>query len=252
MPFAARTKTPTRLLAAAALGLIAVLSGCDVASSPAPGAGNAGESQARQVTVVGRGEVQGTPDTLTINAGMEVNGPDAAAALNQTSQLQRAVIGSLEEAGVERRDINTSQVTVQPQYGPGSNITGYRASNTIDVKVRDLNNSAAAFRAIAETGGNATRINNITLAIEDDSQLVREARARAFNDAKSRAEQYALLAEMDLGQVVSISEVPTSSPPTPFPSPRGGAAAEMAAVPIEPGQQTVGFEVTVVFELETS
>lgn len=232
--------------AVAALGLV----GCD-AKSPGPVISTGGgDSEPRQVTVIGNGEVQGTPDTLTINAAMEVAAPDAAGALNQTSNLQRSVIDGLVNSGIDRKDINTSQVSVQPQYagGDSTNVNGYRASNTVDIKVRQLDSAAQVFGVIASTGGNATRINNVTLAIEDDSQLVREARARAFNDAKSRAEQYALLAELDLGSVISISEVPASTPPTPYPSPRVGAA-EMAAVPIEPGQQTVGFSVTVVYEL---
>ncbi|OBI75175.1 SIMPL domain-containing protein [Mycobacterium sp. E740] len=247
MPIAARAKTPTRVLAAAAVGLTALLSGCDAKAGPVL-TNNAGAP--RQVTVVGTGEVLGTPDTLTIKAAMEVVAADAAGALNQTSQLQRAVIDALVGSGIDRKDINTSQVTVQPQYagGDGTNINGYRASNTIDIKIRDLNTASQAFGLIASKGGNATRINDVTLAIEDDSQLVREARARAFNDAKSRAEQYALLADLDLGNVISISEVPSSTPPTPLPTTRG-PAAEMAAVPIEPGQQTVGFNVTVVYEL---
>lgn len=235
--------------AVAALGLIAALSGCDATSNPIV---TDSDTETRQVTVVGSGEVQGTPDTLTITAAMEVTGPDAADALDQTSRLQRSVIdGLVDDAGIDRKDINTSQVSVQPQYagpGDGPNIAGYRASNTVDIKVRELNNAARVFDIVAGAGGNATRINNVTLGIEDDSQLVREARARAFNDAKSRAEQYALLAELDLGKVISISEVPSSSPPMPYPNARGGAA-EMAAVPIEPGQQTVGFNVTVVYEL---
>lgn len=244
MPIAPR-KLPTYLLVLAA-GLSLVLAGCDAKSSPLVSA----NENVRQVTVVGTGEVQGTPDTLTINAGMEVVANDAAGALNQTSQRQKAVIDALVGAGVDRKDINTSQVSVQPQYagGDSTTINGYRATNTIDIKVRELNNAPQVFNLIATNGGDATRINNVTLAIEDDSQLVREARARAFNDAKSRAEQYALLAELDLGNVISISEAPASAPPTPFPTTRGGAA-EMAAVPIEPGQQTVGFTVTVVYEL---
>ncbi|KUI06148.1 SIMPL domain-containing protein [Mycobacterium sp. IS-3022] len=247
MPIAARAKTPIRVLAAAAVGLIAVLSGCDAKSSPVL---TNDDSAPRQVTVVGTGEVLGTPDTLTINAAMEVVAPDAAGALNQTSQLQRGVIDALVDSGIDRKDINTSQVSVQPQYagGDSTNITGYRASNTIDIKIRELNTASQAFGIIASRGGNAMRINDVTLAIEDDSQLVREARARAFNDAKSRAEQYALLADLDLGKVISISEVPSSTPPTPYPGPRG-PAAEMAAVPVEPGQQAVGFNVTVVYEL---
>lgn len=248
MPIAARAKTPTRILAVAAVGFIALLSGCDATASPV--LSNNDDSASRQVTVVGTGEVLGTPDTLTIDASMEVVAADAAGALNQTSQLQRGVIDALVDSGIDRKDINTSQVSVQPQYagGDGSNISGYRATNTIDIKVRELNAAPQVFGIIAGRGGNATRINNVTLAIEDDSQLVREARARAFNDAKSRAEQYALLADLELGKVISISEVPSSSPPTPLPSPRG-PAAEMAAVPVEPGQQTVGFNVTVVYEL---
>ncbi|KUI46393.1 hypothetical protein AU198_01930 [Mycobacterium sp. GA-1199] len=247
MPIAARAKTPTRILAAAAVGFVALLSGCDATAAPV--LTNDDDNTQRQVTVVGSGEVLGAPDTLTINAGMEVVAADAAAALNQTSQLQRGVIDALVDSGIDRKDINTSEVSVQPQYGGGDNtIDGYRATNTIDIKVRALNTAPQVFGIIAGRGGNATRINNVTLAIEDDSQLVREARARAFNDAKSRAEQYALLAELDLGKVISISEVPASSPPTPYPTPRG-PAAEMAAVPIEPGQQAVGFNVTVIYEL---
>ncbi len=246
MPIAARAKLPTRLLVLLAAVLAVVLSGCDASSGPIV----SDNAQVRQVTVVGAGEVEGTPDTLTINAAMEIIAPDAAGALNQTSQRQRAVIDALVATGIDSKDINTSQVSVQPQYagGDSTNISGYRASNAIDIKIRQLDAASQAFAAIASTGGDATRINNVTLAIEDDSQLVREARARAFNDAKSRAEQYALLSELDLGKVISISEAPSSTPPIPYPGTRGGAA-EMAAVPIEPGQQTVGFSVTVVYEL---
>jgi uncharacterized protein len=247
MPIAATAKLPSRFLVLAAAGLTAVgLSACDASSGPplTP------DDEVRQVTVVGKGEVQGVPDTLNINASMEIIAPDAAGALNQSSQRQQAVIDALVGSGIDRKDISTTQITVQPQYpGTDSNaIVGYRASNAIDVKIRQLDAASQAFTQIATAGGDAMRINNVTLAIEDDSQLVREARARAFNDAKSRAEQYALLAEMDLGKVISISEAPGSAPPTPYPGARGDAA-EMAAVPIEPGQQTVDFSVTVVWEL---
>jgi uncharacterized protein YggE len=98
---------------------------------------------------------------------------------------------------------------------------------------------------IVSTGGDATRIGSVKFSIEDDSQLVRDARTRAFDDAKARAQQYAQLSGLKLGSVISISEAGASTPPpTPMPRP---AMAE--AVPVEPGQQTVGFSVTVVWEL---
>jgi uncharacterized protein len=246
MPIAGRAKLRTRLLVLAAAALAIVLSACDASSGPV----TTDEGEARQVTVVGAGEVQGTPDTLNVNASIEFVAPDVTGAMNQTSDRQQAVINALVDAGVDRKDINTSQVSLQPQFtGGGDNpqtIVGYRASNSIDVKIRQLDAASQALALIVSSGGDATRINNVNYSIEDDSQLVQDARARAFNDAKDRAEQYAQLSNMSLGSVISISEVTGTPPPSPLPSMRG---AEMAAVPLEPGQQTVGFSVTVVWEL---
>ena len=202
------------------------------------------------VTVVGAGEVQGTPDTLTVNASMEFVAPDVSGALNQSSDRQKAVMNALVGSGIDRKDISTTQVSLQPQFAGGDSTTiiGYRASDSIDAKVRKLDTASQALALIASTGGDATRINSVNLSIEDDSQLVKDARARAFNDAKDRANQYAQLSGLDLGKVMSITESGGATPPPPpMPYSRGGA--EMAAVPVEPGQQTVGFSVTVIFEL---
>jgi uncharacterized protein len=237
---------PIRFLVLAAAGLAAVgFSACDASSGPVLTPD--GEAQ-HVVTVIGSGEVRGTPDTLNVNASIEFIAPDVADAMNQTSDRQQAVINALVDAGVERKDISTSQVSLQPQFTGGDNpqaIVGYRASNSIDVKIRQLDAASQALALIVSTGGDATRINSVNYSIEDDSQLVKDARTRAFNDAKDRAEQYAQLSGMNLGKVVSISEPAGQSPPVPLP--RGAEMA--AAVPLEPGQQTVGFSVTVIWEL---
>jgi uncharacterized protein len=249
MPIAARAKPPTRLLVLAALGLAAALAGCDASSGPT---GPTANSEVRQVTVVGAGEVKGTPDTLNVNASIEFIAPDVTGAMNQTSERQQAVIQALVDAGVDRNDISTSQVSLQPQFAPTTDstaISGYRASNSIDVKLRQLDAASQALALIVSTGGNATRVNSVNYSIDDDSQLVRDARSRAFNDAKDRAQQYAQLSELDLGNVISISEVAGTQPPVPLQSPRADMAMA-APVPLEPGQQTVGFSVTVVWELD--
>jgi uncharacterized protein YggE len=246
MPIAARVKMPRRLLLLAAAGLAVIgLSACDSSSGPAGSA----DKDARQVTVVGAGQVQGTPDTLTVNASIEFVAPDVTGAMNQTSDRQQAVIDALVGSGIDRKDISTTQVSLQPQFagGDSSAIVGYRASNSIAVKIRKLDSASQALTLIVSTGGDATRINSVNYSIDDDSQLVKDARGRAFNDAKDRAQQYAQLSGLDLGKVISITESGGATPPTPLPSTRGGA--EMAAVPLEPGQQTVGFSVTVIWEL---
>jgi uncharacterized protein YggE len=223
-----------------ALGLVAAASGCD--HSP----DRVGDNP-RQVTVVGSGHVQGVPDTLTADVGIEFTAGDVTAAMDRTNARQQAVIDALAGAGVDHKDISTTDVSLQPQYdSSGGAITGYRAANSIRVKIHPTAAASRVLAVIVGTGADASRINSVSYSISDDSQLVKDARARAFQDAKDRAAQYAQLSGLGLGKILSVSEVSggTSSPP--HPAPRSGMEA---AVPLEPGQQTVSFSVTTVWEL---
>jgi uncharacterized protein len=229
---------------AALAGAVAVgLTGCDAVSPSSA----SGAPAPRQVTVVGNGEVQGTPDTVTANVGISFTGADAVTVLNQTNERQQAVIDALVGGGVDADNIATTGASLQPQYGPdGTSPAGYQSSNTIEVRIHDVDAATRALPLIANIGGNATRINSVTFSIDDDSELVRNARERAFEDARSRAQQYADLSGLPLGDVISISEATESSaPPSPTPMPRSA----MADMPLQPGQQTVSFSVTVVWEL---
>ncbi|WP_328361798.1 SIMPL domain-containing protein [Mycobacterium sp. NBC_00419] len=240
MPIAGRRLTG---LVAAAGVTAAVLSGCDAAGS-APAGGSP-----RQVTVVGSGEVKGVPDTLTADVTIEASAPDVTTAMNQTNDRQKAVLNALNASGVDAKDISTTQVSLAPQYSDNSVISGYRASNSIQIKIRKLDTASQVLANVVSAGGDATRINSVSYSIEDDSKLVNDARARAFNNAKERAQQYADLSGLSLGTIISISEAPGSpAPPQPMPAPmpRGAMASE---VPLQPGEQTVGFAVTAVWEL---
>ncbi|OBJ47215.1 SIMPL domain-containing protein [Mycobacterium sp. 1423905.2] len=233
------------VLALAAVA-VAVLSACDSHSAASPGL------NPRQVTVLGSGQVQGVPDTLTADVGIESTAGDATSAMNQTNDRQQAVINALVGAGVDRKDTRTTQVTLQPQYsvpGPvgGASITGYRANNAIEVKIHPTDAASRLLGLIVTTGGDATRITSVHYSIADDSQLVKDARARAFEDAKNRAQQYAQLSGLNLGKVLSISEAAGA---TPAPGGPPEQAPRAAAVPLEPGQQTVAFSVTAVWELK--
>src|SRR6516225_3083758 len=112
MPIATNArKSARRSIALAAAGLtVAALAACD---KPNPGPLGANP---RQVTVVGSGHVQGVPDTLTADVGIEFSAPDVTGAMNQTNDRQQAVINALAAAGMDRKDISTTTVTLQPQY----------------------------------------------------------------------------------------------------------------------------------------
>ena len=225
-----------------ALGLtVGILAGCD------NHAGRVGDNP-RQVTVVGSGQVQGVPDTLTADVAIQFTAPDVTTAMNQTNDRQQAVINALTGAGVDRKDISTTDVSLQPQYDSSSgSINGYRADNSIRVKIHPTDSASHVLAVIVGTGGDATRINSVSYSMADDSQLVKDARARAFQDAKNRAQQYAQLSGLKLGKVISISEASGGASTTPPAPPRSGIAE---SIPLEPGQQTVSFSVTAVWQLQ--
>jgi uncharacterized protein len=240
MPIPERARLLIRI--ALTLGLsVAVLSACD------SHAGKVGDNP-REVTVVGSGQVQGVPDTLTADVGIEFTAPDVTTAMSQTNDRQQAVINALTGAGVDRKDISTTEVSLQPEHNISSDtITGYRANNSIRVKIHPTDSASRVLAVIVGTGGDATRITSVSYSIADDSQLVKDARARAFQDAKSRAEQYAQLSGLKLGKIISISEASGGAGTIPPAPPRGGIAE---SVPLEPGQQTVSFSVTAVWQLQ--
>ncbi|MBX9641156.1 MAG: SIMPL domain-containing protein [Mycobacteriaceae bacterium] len=247
MPIAWTTPRVVRMsITVVTVGLAAtMMSACDSDSTAQPGI------NPRQVTVFGTGHVQGIPDTLTADVGIEVTAGDATSAMNQTNDRQQAVVNALVGAGLEGKDIRTTAVTLQPQYSSSSEltgaatITGYRANNAIEVKIHPPDAASRLLSLIVSTGGDATRISSVNYSIADDSQLVKDARASAFHDAKNRAEQYAQLSGLHLGKVLSVSEESGAGPTA------GGPAAPRAAtVPLEPGQQTVSFAVTAVWELD--
>ncbi|GAB4589559.1 SIMPL domain-containing protein [Nocardia sp. IFM 10818] len=226
-------------ICAAAAGTALLLTGCGSSDS---------EGGARTVTVVGTGKVQGAPDVLNADLSAEVTAPDVSAAVDGANAKAKAMTDAMVGAGAKREDIRTSDLSVQPEYGPeGRTITGYRATNSVHVAIRELPKASAVLDAAVKAGGNETRISSVSFGLEDNTKLLSDARARAFEDAKSRAQQYADLSGLGLKSVQTISE--DSSGDWPSPLARENAPSGAADFSLEPGQQTVTFTVTVVWEI---
>ncbi|MFT3663326.1 MAG: SIMPL domain-containing protein [Gordonia sp. (in: high G+C Gram-positive bacteria)] len=184
------------------------------------GSDGAGDPDTRVVTVAGTGDVQGAPDTLRADLGVEAEGSDVSSAIGAVNAAARRVSNALRAAGVDGADIQTQEMSISPRYtgpreGEVSRVGGYQAVNTVRVVVRDLPKASSVLDAAIEAGGDQTRLGGISFAIEDDSTLVSDARKRAFDDARARAEQYASLSGDELGDVVSIEEN-VSGQQTPF------------------------------------
>lgn len=220
----------------------AVLTGC----------GGSGSDDEHEVSVVGTGEVRGAPDILNADLGIEVTGPDVSSATDAANAKAQAMINAITAAGVKKEDVRTSELSIRPEYanpgaaGGANTISGYQVTNSVRVVVRDLESGSKVLNDAVAAGGNDARLSNVSYAIDDDSKLLADARARAFENAKDRAQQYASLAGMKLGKVRNISESHSgSSEPRAMKS--DAAAAPMA---LEPGTQTVSFTVSAKWDLK--
>jgi uncharacterized protein YggE len=198
----------------------------------------------RTISVTGSGQVDVQPDQALVTVGVQTQAKEAAAAISQNNQGMQQVIDALEQAGVAAEDIQTRVLELQPQFtSPSPNepapqgppqIVGYMAVNTVDVRVRDLQRMGDLIDAAVQAGAN--QIQNIRFVVSQPQQVTDQAREAAWNDALHKAEQLASLAGTQLGQVQTIQE---TSAPSPVFQEVLGKGGGVAAVPIQPGTQTV-------------
>ncbi|MBV8686418.1 MAG: SIMPL domain-containing protein [Alphaproteobacteria bacterium] len=226
-----------------------------LAAAPlAPAAAQAPEPPLRgtRLDVVATGEVQRVPDVARISAGVVTSAPTATAALEQNARRIAAVRAALKRAGIADRDIQTSAINLFPDYrqdehGGNPQLIGYRASNELAVRFRDLANTGRILDALVAVGAN--QISGPTLAVDKPEAALDEARTLAVANARARAELYARALGKRVGRVVAVSEA------GPVFSPYGKVAMQAMARDsatnlIEPGEQALAVSLNVTFELE--
>jgi len=233
-------------LGGSAVGLAAT-TGTGAPRAPAPGC----SSTSPRLTVQGTGQATATPDLLTVAVDITVSAPSAQASLAADNAKASAVTAAFQTGGVLSRDVQTSNVSIQPNYNLAGNITGYQMTNTVTAKLRDFSKAGAIVDALTGAAGNATRIDSMTFSIEDPRGTEDRARSDAVGQAVSHARSMAAAAGERLGPVCSLTDDATSPGPgfnEDFAA--RAAASSAAAVPLEPGTQQVSDQITMVYALE--
>lgn len=203
------------------------------------------------ITTDGLGKVYGTPDTLNLNMSVSVIRSDVSAAFNAANDQLDKVISSLKAHGVDQKYIQTAGLNINPMYTNGDHptISGYQVDNSLTAIIHNLKTAGSVVTAAVKAGGNAVRVNGLSVSLDDDPALIRSARERAFADAKDKAEQYAQLSGRQLGKPLSIVESVQGSvmPQAVYAGAVSGAPAAKDLA-IQGGQQAVNVAVTVVWE----
>jgi uncharacterized protein YggE len=201
------------------------------------------------VAVTGEATISVPPDLALIEAGVTTDAKTAREASDANNATMGKVLLALKSAGIAEKDYQTSRLSLQPQYAnqnrPGPNVlTGYRATNRVTVKLRDILKVASVIDALTAAGAND--IGGINFMVSDASKLLDDARTQAIADARRKAEIYAKAAGVTLGAPLSISEEGS-----PGPVMYRRAAAPMAAdLAIAPGEETLRVTVGVSWAIK--
>ena len=208
------------------------------------------------LTLNAEGKTARTPDLAVFNAGVTSQGKTAGEALSANSGDMNRVIAALKRAGIADKDIQTSQISLNPVYGQPvvtpngvvsqeARIIGYQATNTVSIRSRDIKNFGKVLDALVAAGAN--QISGPSFQLADPALANDEARISAVKAARARAELYARAAGLRVVRIVSISESGGYSPPQPMYA--RAMKAESDSTPISAGEVEAAVTVTMQFEL---
>jgi uncharacterized protein YggE len=197
------------------------------------------------ISVSGEASVSVPPDTAQIEAGVSSAARTAREAAEANNAAMGKVLLALKAAGIEDKDVQTSRLSLQPQYAPNrpppNVIIGYQAGNRVTVRLRDVAKLAGVIDALVGAGAN--EIGGVSFTVSAASKLLDEARGQAIADARRKAEIYAAAAGVTLGTPLSISE---DSGPGAVPYRRMVAAA----APVAQGEETLSVTVNVTWAIK--
>jgi len=210
-------------------------------------------NQQEGIWVSGKGVVTVTPDIATLRLGVEVQAATVAAAQSQATVTMDEVMAALTDNGIAEKDIQTQyysirQVTKWDRDDEEEVVIGYRVTNTVNAKIRDIDKAGTVIDAVAAAGGDLIRIDSIDFSVDDPSAYYEEAREKAMADAKAKAEQLAELAGAKLGKATYISESSQAPPPI-YRQDIYEEAIPAAETPISPGEMEISLTVQVAYSI---
>jgi uncharacterized protein YggE len=207
----------------------------------------------RTITVVGVGKISLQPDMATVSIGVETRASTVSEAKAEVDVRMAAVVAALQEAGIAEKDIQTSQYSIHYEREPLPMLRegpvlkdqdGYRVSNVVRVTVRDVERAGAALDVAVEAGAN--QVWGVNLTVSDEDKWQGQAREKAMSDARARAGELASLAGVELGEVLSISEV-IGATPVPMMVVRSGMGGGGG---IAPGELEMATQIQVTFAIQ--
>ncbi len=231
---------------------IAMLGGC--AGTASPDVTGFFNTQQEGVWVSGTGKVMVAPDIANLRLGIEAQQATVAEAQSEATGAMNQVMNALKDNGVADKDIQTQYFSIQKvtrwdDEKQQEVVIGYRVTNIVTAKIRDIAKAGTTIDAVATAGGDLTRIDSVSFSVDDPSAYYEQARGKAMADAKAKAEQLAKLGGITLGTPTYISESMVTPSPI-YPVRAEAAAPAMAETPISAGEMEISLTVQVIYAIK--
>jgi uncharacterized protein len=240
-----------RTLAAGGLGaLVVAVAAMSAHAGPAAAAPTASDPATHTISVSGTGKVTVVPDVARVNLGVTITQSTVKAARASAAQSMTDIIAAIKALGVADADIQTTGLSLYPQYANGSTtrIAGYTISEQVQVTIRDLDKAGDVVDAATAKG--ATDVNGISFELADPAKTMNDARAAAITAARASAQAMATAGNVNLGAIVSMTDASVAQPyPVYFGNAAGGAPDAAVKTPVQVGTQDVSVVVQVVFAI---
>ncbi len=206
--------------------------------------------QPRVITVTGEASITALPDLARVSIGVSEQAASAQEALRAMSAGTAAVLARLETAGIAATDMQTGQLSLQPQYdyssySGGAKLDGFVASTMIDVRVRDLARLGEVLDAVVADGAN--QLGGVSFDLAERTPALDAARRDAVAVARARAELFAQAAGVELGALLSLSENGGYNAPVPMFA--RGEMMDASSVPVAAGEVALQASVTLVYAI---
>jgi uncharacterized protein YggE len=237
--------------------MIRALAACSLAAALAAGpaayaqsgAGAEAMFHATTLSVTADGEATALPDQARITLGVTTQAPAAAEAFSANAAQMSKVVAAVAAAGVAERDIRTSQLSLNPQYAYRQNqppqLTGYQATNEVQVTVRDPKRLGAIVDAASAAGAN--QVQGISFVLKDRAAAEEAARTAAVQALEAKAQSYARAAGYKVVRLVTLSE--GGAPAVIQPRMYAAQTTAAAPTPISTGETAVRVTVSGLYEL---
>lgn len=235
-------------------GLLALLLLSPLTLSVSSKASDAVQSTTPTLSVTGHGTAEATPDIAIITTGVVTESLRLEDALSDNTRIMTTATEALQKAGVEDRDIQTTNLRIDPiyeQYNANRSqpprIVGYRIQNDVRVRIRAMEQTGILLDQLVSLGVNQMR--GLSFTVAEPAKLEDIARTNAVKDAEARAATYAAAAGLVLGDIVTMREGRITANPQPMMAESRMAMAQSAPIPISGGEVSFSAHVSIVYAL---